>query len=614
MINSQRESLVRYASFGLATGFVCGLTEASVVNRAGIALLPFTALAYSILFGLGFLILGLIAKVIKRSLLSVAFALAVLLFVGLEVGFWINARANPFEEGSARTGNLIVIVLSLAVGIAVFFVVRKRHARLGSARFMRWVLLGTAILVTAYFLISSRASRPGFNCVLISVDALRADHLGLYGYSRPTSPTIDALGARGTLWLRDYTQSPGTTGGHAAMLTGLYTLSNGAYLNGYPLEPEVETLAEVFAKNGYRTAAFVNNWYLSTALGFGQGFDCFVDGGKAAILKDADPLIFVRGLLLYQVIRRSLVPPGAPTDVDVVDAVRWIQWRRNHRFFLFLHILDPHSPYLPPADLVGRFGGTGEALDRAYIESLHDKSLEERLTPEQQAVLVDRYDEEILSADRKIGRVLGRLQELGLLEKTLLIVTADHGEVLAERSAGGGKQFAHGTLDYGCLHVPLLMIFPGKIAAGIRESAVVENIDILATIVELLGLRDTARRQGVTLVGPVSNPWHEPGIAFATGDIEARDEYSTVTGDWQYTILGDSLRLGRVPLPGEIGHAGSANLIAQDPAVADSLQAQIETWVRRATDEAVVPYSLKGRSVTPGKEALQRLKALGYIH
>jgi arylsulfatase A-like enzyme len=618
-----------YLAAGLALGYAAGVAEGALVNRAGVAFVAYAALAYAALFAAGFFVLALAARLVRRDLVAFGLGLSAALVFGLEAGFLLRVRANPFEESTpALALNLVVVGVALALGVMVYLVARRRQAwpTAGGAveraawrplgKVVRWLFPATLVGLAAFFLATAHASRPGVNCVLISVDALRADHVGAYGYTRPTTPNLDALAGRSAMWLRVYTQSPGTTGGHAAMLTGLYPLTNGAYLNGYPLEPEVETLAEVFAKNGYATAAFINNWYLSPALGFGQGFDCFVDGGKATILKDAGPTIFLRGLVLYQVIRRALVPPGAPSDADVADAMRWIAREKNHRFFLFLHVMDPHSPYVPPSNLLGRFASGGAVPGPAAIEALHEKSIKAALSPQEEAILRDRYDEEILSADRKIGRVLAELDRLGLTEKTLVVVTADHGEVMDESTA---KQFGHGTLDYGCLHVPLVISLPGRIPEGQRYQAVTQTIDITPTIIKLLDLEDTARRQGRPLVGRgVAGSEARAGAggasgaavaAFATGDIAARDEYSVVTDQWQYTILGDSVSLRSLSAAG----SAQANLAAEHPEVADSLQALLEAWIARSIAEAVVPYSLKGRSVAPGRDALQRLKALGYI-
>ncbi|MFZ1946791.1 MAG: sulfatase, partial [bacterium] len=388
-----------YLAAGLALGYAAGVVEGALVNRAGPAFIPFAAVAYAVLFAAGFLVLALLARLVRRDLVAFGLGLSATLVFGLEAGYLLNVRANPFEESSgAHAGTIGVIAAALALGAVVYLAARRRQAGRVFGKVVRWLFVATCMGLAAFFLITGRSSQPGMNCVLISVDALRADHVGAYGYARPTTPNLDALAGRSAMWLNAYTQSPGTTGGHGAMLTGLYPLSNGAYLNGYPLEPEVETLAEVFAGNGYATAAFINNWYLSPALGFGQGFDCFVDGGKAVILKDAGPSIFLRGLVICQVAHRALVPPGAPSNADIADAMRWMERRKDHRFFLFLHIMDPHSPYVAPPEIMGRFTSGGGVPNRAAIQALHEKSLREALTAGEQAVLTDRYDEEVLSA------------------------------------------------------------------------------------------------------------------------------------------------------------------------------------------------------------------------
>jgi len=611
-------NIYRYLTVGVGIGLIAGTIEAIFVQRPGPVYIPFAAAAYGVLFGVGFVALWVLALLIRRDLVPLGLGLAATLFAGLEVGFWLNVKASPAEGATAgRLINLGILVGGLALGVAVYLLARRRSAGIGPWRPVPWILGAVLIGLAAYFGVAGHVgtggggTEPGFNCLLISLDATRADHLSAYGYKRETSPSIDTLARKGMLCEHTYTQSPGSTGGHACMLTGLYSLTNGAYLNGFLLDPKVETIAEVFAKNGYATAAFIDNWYISPALGFGQGFDCFVDGGKGVILKNAPPSIFMRGLLIYQVIHRALVHPGIYSDLDVVDAARWISARRHHRFFVFLHIMDAHSPYLPPADLMGHFGGSGSALDRAHIQALHAKSVNERLSPDDEQILLDRYDEEILSADRKVGTIVSRLDRLGLLDRTLIVVTADHGEAMAESAE---KQFGHGTLDYGCLHVPLVLYagaaIPGhRLPAGKRLAEVTQSIDIVPTIVDLLQLRDTVHRQGESLVSPAAQADTIPRTAFATGDIEARDEYAAVTRDWEYAIRGDKVELYSLAP----GADPEGNVIKQHGAVADSLQASIEAWVKRSIAEAVVPYSLEGRSVTPGKEALKRLKALGYI-
>jgi arylsulfatase A-like enzyme len=597
--------LGKYLGLGLVAGMIGGAIEAAVVNRTGLFFVPFAALAYGILSAAGFLLLGLVARALRRNLLPLGAGAAIAFFVVLEGAFWANKKI-PYSAGSPRAmiANAAILAAGIVAGSVGAWLLRRY---LRGARFLRPALVvacAAAAVSVGYFLYVSGASSPGVNCILISIDALRPDHLTCYGYQRNTSPNIDRLAEGGTLWLRAFTQCPGSTGGHASMLTGLYTLSHGAYVNGIMLQEPVVTAAEVFRRNGWRTAAFTRNWFISPAIGFGQGFDCFVDEGYGLILGIGSPRIFLRGLALTQTLARITTRPGYPSDTEIADALDWIGMLRRNRFFLFLHIMDTHSPYIPPAALRGRFGDRDPSPDR--IIRLHAQSLRRNLTPEESQFLVDRYDEEILSADSKIGMLVERLEELGLRDSTMIVVIADHGEVMSE---GGGKQFGHGTLDFGALRIPLVMSLPGVVPEGRRATGTAMSIDVLPTVVQALGLDDGTPRQGLSLLAEGADSLTQDRPAFATGDIAARDEYTVITPQWQYTVVGDSIALHDL----RYDPYSTANVLEEYPEIADSLQTVLQEWVKSSLAAAVVPISAAGRSVAPGREAMERLKALGYI-
>jgi arylsulfatase A-like enzyme len=594
----------RHIGAGILVGFVAGAVEAVAVNRTGFFFIPYAAFAYAILTAVGFVLLALLGGAIKRDLAPLGFGASVAFFIVLEAAFWLNKK-SPLPPGSGINMIINGAVLAVGFGIGVWagLAYRRRSRGHGLFRPAAAILAVVTVGLAVFFGTAYRATRPGTNCILISVDALRPDHLSCYGYHRETSPNIDRLAREGVLFLRAFTPSPGSTGGHASMLTGLHTLSHGAYLNEIRLPDEAKTAAEVCRDNGYSTAAFTRNWYISTALGFGQGFDCFLDQGYGEVLRRATPQLFMRGLALTQIILRLRLQPGHPSDLDIRDAIHWMRFRQGYRFFLFLHIMDTHSPYIPPPEFAGRFGDARP--DAAFIESLHEKSLRHQLSPEEIGFLVDRYDEEILTADWKIGLLLEELRRLGLDRNTMIVVTADHGEVMGESE---GKQFGHGTLDYGSLRIPLIMWLPAKIPAGQRVEGTVQSIDILPTMTDLLGLRDDQTRQGLSLVSRADMLTAERP-AFATGDLLAREEYTVIASQWQYVILGDKAFLYNL---GDDPYAAS-NVIGEYPAVADSLRGLLTGWMDKSLDEAVVPFSIEGRAVTPGQEATQRLKALGYI-
>jgi len=363
-----------YAGTGLLIGFFSGVVEAAIVNRTGPVFVPCAALAYGVLFSLGFLLLALAGRVLRRNLLPIGTGAAIALSIILEVAFWLN-RKSPLQAGSmqSRIMNLIILVAGIGLGAVIARYLWRRLAAAASLRRMLWVLAGLIIVLGAYFTFINLQSSPGTNCILVSIDALRPDHLGCYGYHRDTSPNIDRLAAGGTMWRRAFSTCPGSTAGHASMLTGLFPLSHGAYSNAIRLPDEVVTAAEVFKQNGYSTAAFTRNWFISPEVGFGQGFDCFVDDGYGLILRTATPRTLMLGLALSQTALRVIQWPGRPSRLEIESALDWIRSRRRHRFFVFLHIMDTHSPYIPPDGIVGSFGD-GD-LSRGHIQHLHDESL-----------------------------------------------------------------------------------------------------------------------------------------------------------------------------------------------------------------------------------------------
>jgi arylsulfatase A-like enzyme len=604
------QGLRRYVGTGLLIGFLTGTVEAAIVNRTGLVFVPFAALAYGIVFSLGFLLLALGGRALRRNLLPIGIAGALAFSIILEAAFWLNKR-SPLPAGSTQSKilNLGILLVGIALGTLAARFLWRRLAAAAYLKRMLWVLACLIVLLGVYFTFVYFQSSPGTNCILISIDALRPDHLGCYGYHRDTSPNIDRLAAGGTMWQRAFSTCPGSTAGHASMLTGLFTLSHGAYSNGVRLPDEAVTAAEVFKQNGYSTAAFTRNWFISPAIGFGQGFDCFVDNGYGLILKIATPRTLMLGLALWQTALRIIRWPGRPSTLEIDTALDWMRSRRRHRFFMFLHIMDAHSPYIPPGWAAGGFGEGN--LDRAHIQGLHDESLSRRLTAEESAFLIDRYDEEILAADLKIGMITDELERLGIMDNTMIILLADHGELMDEAES---KQFGHGTLDYGGLRIPMIMHFPGVIPVRVYERETVQCVDILPTVTGLLHLDDPASRQGISLFADGGSLNYGDSLyaerpAFASANILERDEYSVITPHWQYTLIGDGASLHSL----EDNPYDAPDVMASYPAIAESLELVLFGWIEKCLAEAVIPFSAEGRSAKPGPDARKKLKALGYV-
>jgi arylsulfatase A-like enzyme len=304
------------------------------------------------------------------------------------------------------------------------------------------------------------------NVVLIVVDTLRADHLSHYGYSRNTAGPIDAFRRGATLFERAYATAPWTGPSSISIHTGLSTFRHRANHHGDRVPDEATTLAERLAEAGYATHGISFNPHVSSKTGLDRGFHSFDEfQGSTTAYPD------IR-IMTERVEKLFAEPPPEP-------------------FFLYLHPMNVHGPYLVPrsrrADLLGRPPGEdfvyyGEDL-MAPLMRKSELELRERVTPAILESLVDKYDVAVHYSMAHIARMLETIDRSDLLEDTVVVLTADHGEELFDH---GG--FSHGyTLHREVLHVPLYLHRPGQATAASEDRAV-STLDIVPTVLELAGL------------------------------------------------------------------------------------------------------------------------------
>lgn len=339
--------------------------------------------------------------------------------------------------------------------------------------------------------------------IVISIDTLRADRLGCYGYARPTSPFLDSLAGRATLFEEAYAQFPSTLVSHMTMFTGLHPREHGVFPPNSVLAPEVETFPEAFQRHGFRTAAFTEGGYMSGRFGFRRGFDRFV-------ARDRN-----RDRQLEQTFRRG---------------VRFLEGlKAEERFLLFLHTYAVHAPYDAPEPYrelfwsggppPGAIPATGPALTR-------QNALGERLPGPVVDWLGALYDAGIRQTDEVIGRFFADLERLGLADEVTVIVTSDHGEELQDHG-----RFNHTQLYREVLRVPLLVVHPDHRAA-VRHRGVVGLVDLAPTLYELARVPHGGRPTGESLAGLVGSPAPpQPGEALADNDEGSRAIYRGAGGD-----------------------------------------------------------------------------------
>ena len=301
------------------------------------------------------------------------------------------------------------------------------------------------------------------NVLLITIDTLRADHLGLYGYRRKTSPAIDELGRDSLVFDRAYTYWPKTRGSMVIIHTGRMPSENG-YSRSHPvLFPFNKTIAGILEAAGYETEAAVDNSNVSAQNGYSQGFKKYRETWEEPSLHDEverGKAITESALTLFR------NPPALP-------------------FFLWLHYVSPHAPYTPPAPYDTRFldadSRSGPILPtvRDFHHGIHKEWADASPGHQNAGYFVAQYDGEIATADAEVGRVLEGLRATGAWDHTVVLLTSDHGESLGEHD----YYFDHGEDVFDpCLRIPLLLRIPGRKPG--RVSGLASTLDLLPTILD----------------------------------------------------------------------------------------------------------------------------------
>ncbi|MBW2494652.1 MAG: sulfatase [Deltaproteobacteria bacterium] len=351
-------------------------------------------------------------------------------------------------------------------------------------------LQGFAIRLCALVLASAgigcnAPERPRPNVLLITVDTLRADRLGAYGFERNTSPAIDRLASRGVVFERAIAGASFTSGSHASIMTSRYTREHTiGYMNGGTRLEGITTLAEIFNREGYQTAAFVGNIMLDRRIGLDRGFEVYDDE-----LPQAEQN---RGFAFERIAEQT-----------TERALLWLKNRDGRPFFLWVHYQDPHGPYTPPPAFKGRFRPEFDPDEEPLpildtVTGLNGiPSYQELDGIRQPSIYETRYAEEIAYADHWIGELISQLDAISSDAESVIAFTSDHGESLGE----AGIYFSHGsTTTPDQAHVPLILRAPG-LPQG-RRIETVHHVDLMPTLLDLAGFEVPDDISGIAL-GPI---------------------------------------------------------------------------------------------------------------
>lgn len=451
--------------------------------------------------------------------------------------------------------------------------------------------------------------KEGLNVILVSLDTLRADHLGCYGYERNTSPAIDALAEDSALFLNTYSSSTWTLPAHVSLLTSLFNIEHQVYDTQDRLDSSITTLAEILRQNHYLCRAFTGGAYVSYHFGLSQGFDSYEQTFYGWNPKTS----------------------AENTYAAVAD---WIGKNKDKQFFFFVHTYQTHTPYAcpepyatmflekplwPQVDIIGHIGG--------------DMGLFKKLPEQERLNIIGLYDGEIRYTDEKlIGPLIESLKQWNLYDRTMIIVLSDHGEEFYDHLS-----WEHGKAIYDeCLKVPLLIKFPGSKFRGLRVENIIRLVDVMPTVLEAVGLdAESLRLDGRSLFPVIKGKEKGDRIFLADilgfrvegfgqevetpSDMPFPQKIAVNSGKGKLILNRDISEEDRAffnPPPPDLPRLEFYDL-ARDPLEKANIVSQKAALARRLVEELRKIYR-KGHIHKPGRVEIdktleEQLRALGYI-
>jgi arylsulfatase A-like enzyme len=469
--------------------------------------------------------------------------------------------------------------------------------------------LGQAFWYNPIIYNPAQISAKPYNVILISIDTLRADHLGCYGYSRQTSPHIDRLATESVQFDNVFSATSWTLPAHLSLLTGLTLFHHGVLHESYAFDTSIPTLADLLRGQGYSTGAFTGGGYVSSRFGFAKGFDFYLDEG---------------------------IPDLTSSENLFQKSFDWIRKNTDKKFFLFLHTYQTHGPYNSPAP----FGQCFLAKDDVWKgfdlkKYLGTKGIFRPLPENLKKNIVALYDGEIRYMDEAlIGPLLQGLKSLNLFDQTMIIFTSDHGEEFYDHGAWG-----HGHSLYNeLIRVPLIIKFPSSKQKGQKIDSFARLIDVLPTVLEELKISYSARRfDGRSLFPLLDGKEKEPRDCL--GEVYGKIEFPSPLRNASPSLRRVTINDNHFKLIFSINHSEYYHFFSPPPSRPETIEIQVydlikdpderlnlasqkQDVIRRllAKIESYYAEGKKGqrrgepRTRSVDQSLSEQLRALGYLH
>jgi arylsulfatase A-like enzyme len=446
----------------------------------------------------------------------------------------------------------------------------------------RWVtLLFLIFLYSGVFLFftACRQELHNQNVLLITIDTLRADHLGCYGYSRKITPVLDRLSQNGILFENAFCTMPTTVPSHGSIFFGTWPRIHGSLSNSYfYTNRKLAFLPDLLQKAGYTTMAIISSGHLATAIKRVPGFN----------------LLIYRG-----------TDQNASTTLNL--ALKWFQKNGPKHYFVWIHLWDPHWPYVLHSEIM-------PGINRNFRDDIphyHGFLLKQAYSPEGFQKMIDLYDNEIAYVDYQLGLFLDQLKRTTSLQNTMILVTSDHGESMDELAGTHNYAFDHGEFLFDSqLHVPLIVVLPKKRYSGLRIRQTVTLLDVMPTVLEFTKLPIPKSVDGKSFFPLFQQKNSGDRPVFVERRLYENRFKTPAEADQQFGIRGKEYKV-IYNLP-----SGSYDLYKNssewkpfqtEEAAKRQMLLQLQDWIKRTSNRA--PENLERVSA----EELEQLNALGYV-
>jgi arylsulfatase A-like enzyme len=553
-----------------------------------------------------------------RTLAGSPWGAALLMLAPNVIVFDLMAGWSIWLSNVAAAG-LVVVVLGTSL------LARRLEPLAMIAQRRPQALVTLAVLIANFVMLpvvsaplAVRAEQPAVserpNIVLITLDTTRADHLSLYGYPRRTTPQLEAFASGATIYRHAYANGDMTLASHGALFTGLFPTENGAHYNGDSLgtiAEEIPTIAELLRDAGYRTYASVaNTALLDPRYGFSRGFDRYVMPRRLAVVSPTSAYLLRMGLYkltlpwLWTEAMRRFVDGGeiaAEAEIQASEA-------GGDPFFLFVNFMESHRPWISSNEFRAQFPHYDQTFDEMKVRSFSFDVLAgtHTVSPDEFSKMHAAYDGCIAYLDSLVGQLLKTFQQRPWYDKSVIIITADHGELFGENGL-----IDHGnSVNQGLTSIPMAVKFSGQ-KAGHEVQSPVSQVDLYSTIAAAAGVALPGPRRGVDLAAG------EPGVdrdiimeSYPLANFTKQNpsfdrlERALVRGRWKVVT---STRGRRELYDMATDPRETQNLWSSQPDIAQELENQLHQWA--AEMESRRP---KNKQI-PRESDFQRLRALGYL-